>query len=339
MAAARRSTPRILTLLLLVLLAAAVLASLGIGARALTPGTVWDALTSAASGRQPSSDEAVVALSRLPRTAAAILAGAALALAGTGMQGLTRNPLADPGILGVTSGASLAVVLGLFTLGISGMLPTMLFALLGAALTSVVVFLIAEFGPRGSAPVNLAIAGAAVAAGCQAVIGAILLGSQQTLETFRVWQIGSVALSSPEPIIAILPMILLGAILLLPQAGSLNSLALGDDVARGLGVSLVRSRWLVGAGFVLLAAGATALCGPIAFVGLAVPHILRMLSSPDHRRLMPLSMLGGAVLVLIADIVGRVVAPPSEVAAGVMTAILGAPVLLWLARSAKVSLS
>lgn len=335
-----RSTRRPgLGLLLLILLAGAIVASMGIGARAIAPGTVWEALSGAVSGHPPASDEAVVALSRLPRTLAAVLAGAALALAGTGMQGLTRNPLADPGILGVTSGASLAVVLGLFGLGLSGMVPTMLLAVLGAAATSVLVFLIAEFGPRGSAPVNLAIAGAAVSAGCQAVIGGILLSSQQTLETFRVWQIGSVALSSAAPILSVLPLLAAGALLVLTQAGTLNSLALGDDVARGLGVSLVRSRWLVGAGFVLLAAGATAMCGPIAFVGLAVPHILRMVSGPDHRRLMPLSMAGGAVLVLVADVIGRVVAPPSEVAAGVMTAILGAPVLLWLARSAKASLS
>ena len=325
-------------LILAVLLAAAVVASLGIGARAIAPHEVWSAVLAQLSGRDPVGDDAAVAAARIPRTVLAASVGAALALAGTGMQGLTRNPLADPGILGVNAGASLAVVVGMTFFGVAGLGGTTAAALLGAALASALVFLIAEFGPSHGSAVNLAIGGAAVTAGCVSVIGALLVSSQATLDTFRRWQVGSVAVNDFS-FAPVLPLLLAGAVLVLANAGTLNALALGDDVARGLGVSISRARWVVGAGFVLLAAGATALAGPIAFVGLAAPHILRLLSGGDHRSLMPLSLLGGAVLVLVADTLGRVIAPPAETAAGVLTAVIGAPVLMWLARSRRVMVS
>ncbi|MDR6892250.1 iron ABC transporter permease [Falsarthrobacter nasiphocae] len=316
--------------ILLALLAISILLSLAVGARSVPLGDVWRGLTA-----DDGSFEAAVVSARVPRTVLAACAGAALGLAGTGMQGLTRNPLADPGILGVNSGAALAVVVGIFAFGVSGLVGTMAAALIGAAAASLLVFLIAEFGPSNGSAVNLAIAGAAVGAACSAVIGAILLNSQVTLDVFRRWQIGSVATNSFESFVPVLPLLLAGAALLLTNAGALNAIALGEDVARGLGVSLGRARWTVGGGFVLLAAGATAVAGPIGFVGLAVPHMLRLLLGGDHRRIMPLSLLGGAVLVLAADVLGRVVAPPSEVAAGVLTAVVGAPVLVWLAASKK----
>lgn len=326
-------------LTLAVLLAAAVLASLGIGARAIAPHEVWDAVLAELAGRDPANDDAAVAAARIPRTVLAASVGAALALAGTGMQGLTRNPLADPGILGVNAGASLAVVVGMTFFGVAGLGGITAAALLGAALASALVFLIAEFGPSHGSAVNLAIGGAAVTAGCVSVIGALLVSSQATLDTFRRWQVGSVAVNDFSAFAPVLPLLLGGAVLVIANAGTLNALALGDDVARGLGVSISRARWVVGAGFVLLAAGATAVAGPIAFVGLAAPHILRLLSGGDHRSLMPLSLLGGAVLVLVADTLGRVIAPPAETAAGVLTAVIGAPVLMWLARSRRVMVS
>lgn len=312
-------------------LALAVVLSLSVGARGTGIGTVWAALTApdAANG-----DHAVV-LSRVPRTVAGLLVGAALGLAGTAMQGIARNPLADPGILGINSGAALAVVLGIHLFSVSGIGGYVWLAFLGAAIAAVLVYTVASLGREGATPLKLALAGAALSAGLVSVLNAVLLLSREALESFRFWQVGVLGVRSLPEMGQVAPFLLLGAILALGSARLFNALSLGDDAARGLGIAVGRSRAVAAVAVVLLCGGATALAGPIAFVGLVIPHLLRLLVGGDYRRLLPLSLLAGPLLVLAADVLGRVIAPPSEVQVGVMTAVIGAPVFLWMLRSGK----
>nr|WP_241237061.1 iron chelate uptake ABC transporter family permease subunit [Georgenia faecalis] len=311
-----------------VVLVTAVLASLALGARSVDLSTVLDAVLrpDGAGGA-----EAVVR-SRIPRTGAAILAGAALAVAGTAMQGLTRNPLADPGLLGVNAGAALAVVVAIAALGVTELSGYVWFAFLGAGLAAVVVYGIASLGREGATPVKLALAGAAVGAALSSLTQAVLIGRADVFDAFRFWQVGSVAGRGWDVLVEVLPFIVVGLLLTLALGPVLNGLALGEDVARGLGQRVALTRVVTAVGIVLLCGAATALAGPIAFVGLVVPHVVRGLAGPDYRWILPISLLVGPALVLAADVVGRLVLPPGEVEAGVMVALVGAPGFVWLVR-------
>lgn len=320
-----------LALLLLALLLIAVLSSLLIGARPIAIHVVFDALL---HQDLENGDHAVVA-SRIPRTVAGVLIGAALGLAGAGMQGITRNPLADPGILGVNAGAALAVVAGIHFFALSTLSGYILFAFLGAAVAALLVYVVASLGRDGATPLKLALAGAALAAGLGSLTSAILMIGNQTFDRFRFWQVGTLGAREVPEILSVAPFLLLGAIAVLGCARLFNALALGDDSARGLGFKIGRGRVISAAGVVLLCGAATALAGPIGFVGLIVPHAIRALNGGDYRWLLPLSMVAGPVLLLGADIVGRVIAPPAEIQVGVMTAVLGAPLFLWLLRRGK----
>jgi len=327
--------PAGMVLVLLVALLAATFLSLLVGARGIAPHTVWEALTNfdAANG-----DHAVVH-SRIPRTVAGLLIGAALGLAGAGMQGIARNPLADPGILGVNAGAALAVVLGIHFFAVSTLQGYILFAFLGAAVAAVLVYLVASLGREGATPMKLALAGAAMAAGMGSLTSAVLMVGQEALERFRFWQVGTLGAREVPEMLSVLPFLAIGALLVLFGARLFNALSLGDDSARGLGFRVGRGRAVSAAGVVLLCGAATALAGPIGFVGLIVPHAVRALVGSDYRWLLPLSALAGPVLLLAADVLGRVIAPPAEVQVGVMTAVIGAPIFLWLLRRGrKVSL-
>lgn len=334
-AAAATGHPRIrgwwLGLALACALALAVVLSLSVGARGTGIGTVWAALTAP----DPANGDHAVVLSRVPRTVAGLLVGAALGLAGTAMQGIARNPLADPGILGINSGAALAVVLGIHLFSVSGIGGYVWLAFLGAAIAAVLVYTVASLGREGATPLKLALAGAALSAGLVSVLNAVLLLSREALESFRFWQVGVLGVRSLPEMGQVAPFLLLGAILALGSTRLFNALSLGDDAARGLGIAVGRSRAVAAVAVVLLCGGATALAGPIAFVGLVIPHLLRLLVGGDYRRLLPLSLLAGPLLVLAADVLGRVIAPPSEVQVGVMTAVIGAPVFLWMLRSGK----
>lgn len=303
--------------------------SLMVGARTIAPADVVDALLHYSRGNP---DALVVVDSRLPRTLLGLAAGLGLGLAGTVMQGLSRNPLADPGILGVNFGASLAVVVAIALLGVASPSGYLWFAFAGAALASALVYAVSSLGREGATPVKLAIAGAAVSAALSSLIVAIELTSRSSLDAMRFWQVGSLAGRGFGILWQILPTLAAGAVLALGLGRLLNGLALGDDVARGLGQRVGVTRALCGVAIVLLCGSATAAVGPIAFAGLIVPHIARRVVGADYRWILAYSALIAPTLLLGCDILGRVVAPPGELQVGVVLAFVGAPVFIALVR-------
>ncbi|MEV1020404.1 iron ABC transporter permease [Streptomyces sp. NPDC050264] len=311
-----------------VALALAVLFSLAVGARAIAPSAVLDALL---HGGHSDAAEVIRGL-RLPRTVVGLMVGAALALAGTVLQGITRNPIADPGILGISQGASVGVVLAIACLGIHTLTGYVWLAFAGAGIASVAVYAIASSGRGGATPVKLALGGAAINALLVSVTTAVLTTKASALDEFRFWQVGSLSGRDADLIQQVWPFLLLGTLLVLSVARGLDALALGEDVAKGLGQRVATVRIVGGLGATVLTGAGVAAAGPIAFIGLAVPHIARALVGSDHRRLLPMAALTGPVMLLVADTVGRVIFPPSEVPAGVMTALIGVPFLVTLVR-------
>jgi iron complex transport system permease protein len=312
------------------LVAAAAFAAAGsvlLGSRAISPVAALD----------PASTDHAIVVTRATRTLLALAVGGALGLAGALMQGQTRNPLADPGILGVNAGASFAMVVAISSLGATEMSSYLWFAFGGAAVAMAAVHLVATLGPGGATPLSLTIAGAAVTAGLTSWTSGVLLADRQTMDIFRFWQVGSVAGRDLDILLAGLPFLLVGAVLGLAAARPLDALALGHDTARGLGRRTGLDRVVVGLAVVLLTGTATALAGPIAFVGLVVPHAVRAVVGGGHVRLLPLSVGFGAVLTTIADTLGRMVLPPTEVQVGIMTAVVGVPVFVWFLRRGRMS--
>ncbi|GAA2751116.1 FecCD family ABC transporter permease [Amnibacterium kyonggiense] len=332
-APARRPLPVRVTWLLVALLGLGLFgaASIVFGVRAVT----WPDVVGGLSGASDTIAEAAV-LKRVPRTILAMLVGAALGLAGAVMQGVTRNPLADPGILGVTTGASLAVVTGIAFFGLSAPTTVTWVAIGGAAAAAVLVYTVGSLGRGGATPLKLALAGAASSAAFSSLISAVLLPRIDALTQFRFWQVGGVGGAEPGRILQVLPFLLVGAVVCVLSARGMNSLALGDDVAAGLGAHVGRTRLVAAAGAILLCGAATAVAGPIGFVGLAVPHLCRLLVGLDHRWLLPASAVAGAALLTGADVIGRLVARPAEVDVGIITAIVGAPIFIWIVRRQKV---
>lgn len=314
-----------------VVLALVTAASLAIGARGLSLDTVWQALTQF----DPANGDHAVVHARIPRTVLGLLAGGALGLAGAAMQGVARNPLADPGIIGINAGAALAVVTGIYVFGVASLSGYIWFAFLGAAAAAVLVYLVASLGRDGATPVKLALAGAALSAGLFSLMNVILVSSRDTLDRFRFWQVGGIAGRDWSVILPALPFLLLGAAIVLATGRILNNLALGDDIARGLGQRVGLVRGVTALGIVLLCGSATALAGPIGFVGLIIPHAVRFLTGPDYRWILPFSLVLAPALLLAADVAGRVILLPGEVPAGIMTALIGAPVFVWLVRRGK----
>jgi len=312
-------------------LAALAVASVAFGVADVSAGDVVAGLTG-----DVSTIESAAVVKRMPRTALAILVGAALALAGASMQAVTRNPLADPGILGVLSGAALAVVAGLAFFGIMDPYGQMGLAIVGAAAAAVFVYAVGSLGRGGATPLKLALAGAATSAALASLVSAILLPRIDVMSTFRFWQIGGVGGAEWDRVAVVAPVLLVGAVIVFATARGMNSLALGDDLAAGLGEHVTRTRLVSSAGAVILCGAATAIAGPIGFVGLVVPHGVRMLIGSDHRWLLPLSAIGGAALLLAADIIGRLVAKPEEIEVGIITALIGAPLFIWIVRRQKV---
>lgn len=328
----RPARVRVLWLLVLVaVLAAAVTASLAFGSRDVAWSDVWSAL----GGADATLEEAAVTR-RVPRTLLAVVVGAALGLSGAVMQGVTRNPLADPGVLGVNTGASLAVVTAMAYFGLASASAYIWVALLGAGLTAAFVYCVGSLGRGGATPLKLALAGAATSAALASLVSAVVLPRNDISDTFRLWQIGGVGGASYAQLGSVAPFLAVGFVICLASSRALNSLALGDELAAGLGerVALVRGTAALGA--VVLCGASTAVAGPIAFVGLVVPHACRLLAGVDHRWLLPFSALGGAVLLTVADVVGRVVARPSEIDVGIVTALVGAPFFIHIVRRQKV---
>ncbi|WP_129337945.1 FecCD family ABC transporter permease [Cellulomonas endophytica] len=273
---------------------------------------------------------------RVPRTVLALVAGAALGLSGAVMQGVTRNPLADPGILGITMGSSLAVVAGIALLGLSSASAYVWLAVAGAAVAAVFVQAVGSLGRGGATPLKLALAGVATSAALTSFITALTLPRGDISATVRSWQIGGVGGASFTSLGQVLPFLLVGAALSLLSARGLNSLALGDETAAGLGERVAVTRGVAALGAVLLCGAATAVTGPIGFVGLVVPHLCRLLVGVDHRWLLPFSALTGAGLLVAADVLGRVVARPGEVDVAIVTALVGAPFFIHVVRRQKV---
>ena len=315
----------------LVALAVACVLSLLVGARTVPLDAAWQAVLAF----DPGSADHVVLASRLQRTLAGLAVGVSLALAGAGLQGMTRNPLADPGILGLNSGAAAAVATGVYLFSFSSVTQFMAAGFVGAALAAVLVYALAAASRTGATPITLAIAGAAVTAGLGSLVHALVILDQGALDRMRLWQVGTLGARDLGDLAAVAPALLIGAVIVLGAARALNALALGDDAAAGLGVHVGRTRVVLGVGIVLLVGAAVSLAGPVGFLGLVVPHAVRLLVGSDHRRLLPLSLLLGPVVLLLADVVGRVIAPPAEVQVGVMTALLGVPVFLVLIRTRK----
>ncbi|MFE0809323.1 FecCD family ABC transporter permease [Streptomyces sp. NPDC058848] len=318
-------------LVVIAVLAAAMTASLAFGSRDVAWADVWSAL----GGAEDTLAEAAVA-KRIPRTLLAVVVGAALGLSGAVMQGVTRNPLADPGILGVNMGASLAVVAAIAYFGLSSASGYIWVAMAGAALTAGFVYAVGSLGRGGATPLKLALAGAAISAALASLVSAVVLPRNDISDTFRLWQIGGVGGATYAQLGSVVPFLAAGFLICLAAARALNSLALGDDLAAGLGerVALVRAGAALGA--VVLCGASTAVAGPVVFVGLVVPHTFRLLVGVDHRWLLPFSALGGAVLLTAADVAGRVVARPAEIDVGIVTAIVGAPFFIHIVRRQKV---
>lgn len=315
----------------LLVLAALCAASVAFGVREVS---LSDILAGLAGDTSDLASAAVVA--RVPRTALALLVGAALALSGATMQAVTRNPLADPGILGVSGGAALAVVIGIAFFGMSDPYAYVFVAIVGSAVAAVFVYAVGSLGRGGATPLKLALAGAATSAAFMSLVSAILLPRVDIMETFRFWQIGGVGGATWPRIGTITPVLIVGALIVLACARGMNSLALGDDVAAGLGERVFRTRLIASAGAVILCGAATAVAGPIAFVGLVIPHLCRLLVGTDHRWLLPFTAVAGAGLLVAADVVGRVIARPEEIEVGILTALIGAPFFIWIVRRQKV---
>ncbi|QRF54008.1 iron ABC transporter permease [Rhizobium rosettiformans] len=322
----------------MVWLSAAIGVSIGVALLSLTIGTrdvPLSEVLAALSGDVSTLDRAAVA-TRVPRTVLALLAGAALGLAGAVMQGVTRNPLADPGILGVNVGASLAVVVGVAWFGISSADAFIWIAIAGAAATAVFVYVIGSMGRGGATPLKLALAGTATAIAFSSLVIAVVLPRADIAGGIRSWQIGGVGGATFERMQHIYPFLLVGFLLCLLSARRLNALALGDELAAGLGERVAVARGMATLGAVVLCGATTAVCGPIGFVGLVVPHACRLLVGVDHRWLLPFSAIGGAILLTASDILGRLAARPSELEVGVVTALIGAPVFIFIVRRQRV---
>ncbi len=315
-------------------LSVVVLASIAYGSKPIALATVWDGIWSYDA---TINDHLIIRSLRVPRTAMGLLVGAALGLAGAVMQGVTRNPLADPGILGIEAGASLAVVTGIYALGIGSFTGYVWLAFAGAAAASVVVYLLGSLGRGGATPVKLALAGAALSALLGSLTTSILLLDVATLDQFRFWVVGSLAGRDGEIVADVAPFLAAGALLALGSARSLNTLALGDDVARSLGQRVGLARGTAALAVIVLAGGATAAAGPIGFIGLTVPHVARAICGPDYRWILPWSAVLAPTLLLSADVAGRLVARPGEVQVGILTAILGAPFFVALVRRRKLA--
>jgi len=305
--------------------AVAAVASIVFGSRAIELSEVWRAITTGGD------DLAAAAVrSRIPRTLLALLVGAALAMSGVMLQGVTRNPLADPFILGINSGAALLVVIGIAFFSIQSMTSYIWFSLTGAGLAATFVYVVGSLGQGGPTPLKLALAGAATTAALGSVTTAILLPRIEVMNVYRFWSIGGVGRAENSDTLMVLPFIAFGIVLCVLAAGTLNVLGLGDEAAAGLGIDVLRTRLIATSAGVILAAAATALAGPIGFIGLVVPHLVRLVVGSDHRWLLPISAFAGAALLTVADVVGRVIARPGEIEVGIITALIGGPVFIWV---------
>jgi len=315
--------------LLLVLVLSLRIGSLGL--------TTDDALNALFNYDAESYEQTVVRSLRLPRTVIGLGVGAALAVSGAVMQAATRNPLAGPSILGVSSGASFAVVTAIFFLGVTTSEGYIWFAFAGATGASVLVYGVASAGRGGATPVKLALAGVIVSALLGSWSTALVLLDQETLDQVRFWNAGSLAGRPLDIFWTVLPFMAIGLVGSVLLSRQLNVMSLGEDTARALGLHTGRLRIIAGVLVILMTGAAVAAAGPIGFVGLAVPHMVRIVTGPDYRWIIAYCLVAGPILLLGADIVGRIIVRPSELQVGIITALCGAPVLIAIARRRRIA--
>lgn len=327
----RRGSRALWALILLALLAVMVVISIGVGARVLAPDVVWHLLWNA----DDSQASRVIHELRIPRTILGVVAGSALGVSGALIMALTRNPLADPGILGVNAGAHLAVALAVVGLGLSSFTQYVWFAFAGAIIAALVVFSIGASGPSGPSPVRLTLAGVAFGAVLSGVATAVTLLDARTFDVLRDWNAGSIVNRDTALTMQLLPFVVVGLVIAVAIARPLNAIALGEDMAQAFGTNVIAVRiWGVVA-ITLLCGAVTAVVGPISFVGLLVPHMVRAVAGPDHRWIIGLTLVASPSLLLAADILGRIIALPDEMPVGIVVAFIGAPVLIALVRRSR----
>jgi len=319
-------------ILCLALLSIMAIFSISLGAKSIAFTKVIDVLL----GNDPDSLETAIILQRIPRTVFGILAGGALGISGALMQSITRNPIADPSILGVNTGASLFVVAGIAFFNITVAYQYIWLAIIGAGVTAVFVYSVASMGKDGATPLKLALSGSAVSIVLGSLVSTIMLPNNRVMEAFRFWQVGSIGSATWENIMLISPFLVVGFIISMFISGYLNNLALGDEAATALGTNVVMTRTIGALSSVLLCGATTALAGPIGFVGLIIPHIIRLIFGSEMGKMLPLSFLGSAILMLVSDVIGRIISLPGETEVGIVTAVLGAPVFILAIRKGRV---
>ena len=319
-------------ILCLALLTVMAIFSISLGAKSIAFSKVIEVLL----GNDPDSLETAIILQRIPRTVFGILAGGVLGISGALMQSITRNPIADPSILGVNTGASLFVVAGIAFFNITVAYQYIWLAIIGAGVTAVFVYSVASMGKDGATPLKLALSGSAVSIVLGSLVSTIMLPNNRVMEAFRFWQVGSIGSATWENIMLISPFLVVGFIISMFISGYLNNLALGDEAATALGTNVVMTRTIGALSSVLLCGATTALAGPIGFVGLIIPHIIRLIFGSEMSKMLPLSFLGSAILMLVSDIIGRIISLPGETEVGIVTAVIGAPVFILAIRKGRV---
>ena len=306
--------------------------SISFGAKQIAFSKVIDVIL----GKDVDSLEATIIQQRIPRTVFGILAGGALGISGALMQSITRNPIADPSILGVNTGASLFVVAGIAFLNITAAYQYIWLAIIGAGIAAFFVYSVASIGKDGATPLKLALSGAAVSIVLGALVSTIMLPDDRVLQAFRFWQVGSIGSATWDNISLISPFLIMGFIISMFISRYLNNLALGDEAATALGTNVVITRSVGALASVLLCGATTALAGPIGFVGLIVPHLIRLIYGSEMEKILPLSFLGSGILLLASDLIGRIIGSPGETEVGIITAVLGAPVFIFAIRKGRV---
>lgn len=319
-------------LICLVLLIICVITSLAFGSRMVRLHDIIDGLF------HPNIDSygASIVRKRFSRTVFGLFCGAALGVSGALMQAVTRNPIADPSILGVNTGASLFVVCGIAFLNISTANQYIWLALAGAAITAIFVFGIGSMGRGGATPIKLLLAGAATSAALSSLVSAIMVPRSYVMDQFRFWQVGSVGSATWDAVATFTPFLIIGILIGIISGPALNALALGDELATGLGIRTGTLRFIAAFAGVILCGATTALAGPIGFIGLISTHVIRLILGPDLRFVIPMSALSGAIILTISDVIGRLLGSPGELEVGVVTAFIGAPILIILAMKSKV---
>lgn len=320
------------TVLAVAVLGVAIAASLFFGSNNISPGQVWASL----SNNGDTATDTLVLQQRLPRTIVVVLVGAALGVAGALMQALTRNPLADPGILGINAGASIAVVAGVAFAGVQGINNYIFLAIVGALLASIMVYLLGGAGSSVPSPARLTLAGVAISMAISSLVQAIILSNANAFNEFRYWAAGSVEGRGWPVLEHIWVFIALGLVFAFASAPSLNALSLGEEMGTALGVKVWRTRVLTFSAITILAGTATAAVGPLMFVGLAVPYAARGLFGHDNRAILAGSVVIGPVFLLAADVLARLVIVPQEVQTGLLSAVLGGPIFIAVVRMKKI---